>query len=309
MADKQTGRGWEWTDEEREACKVWRQRLAKLHDKVSSLVRDSKEHLPQFSAAAERAAQPFLRQAAELIALDVRRSGRKWQPIPYSAVPDKVKRAAELYEEYRACFLSRDDFQQALKDYNRGVCTHNRVVQRANRDLVEQVVERNLALLEELRTSRQTLEACFRTVWDGLTEISIVAVHYHHSNTLPESELAALHRWMAMQYLDIAASMDCQIREYIVGRIQKGDDPLVLLPDVYLRLTEYDLNHYNQMLRNTPYFLAMVKPADATSATFAVMMNTIHHRLERQLSEYPDKLPSEFELLLFGQEGRFLSTG
>jgi hypothetical protein len=127
--------------------------------------------------------------------------------IPFSAVPEKLQQANHLYEEYSECFLSREDFQRALREHNKGVRKHNRAAKQANRELVDQVVTKNLAVVEELRTSRENREVAVRLVREHLNLVVTLAVDINLKAKLPESEVGALHRWLAIQYIGIAASL------------------------------------------------------------------------------------------------------
>jgi hypothetical protein len=302
MTDRHTGRGWEWTEDQRESIKDWYQALEKKHREVRGIVEGTGKALPEFTLDAERYAMPFIEQSEELLRLDSRRKGRKWQHIPFSAVSGKIQRADRLYDEYRQYFLLRDDFQEALRKHNRGVRKHNRFEKQANRQLVEEVLNRNLAMIEELRTSRDRLEALVLSLREQLSLIVALAVDINWRHRLPEDEVAALHRWITIQYIDIAASMAPEVRLYTRDHVDSVDDPNGLLADVYLRLIENDIGWYNAKIKELPEFMIFIGPGNAATPSFAVIVNTIRDRLHKALSSQSGRLPSQLDFSLNGRD-------
>lgn len=53
--------------------------------------------------------------ASELLKLDPRRLGRKWQHLPHSVVAEKLERVMKLHQEFAVGFLKRKDIQEAIK--------------------------------------------------------------------------------------------------------------------------------------------------------------------------------------------------
>ena len=105
---KQTNRGWEWTEEERNSIKPLKRKLEKQFKSVKSMVNGIPNALPEFTFHVEIFGNPYLESAKEILMLDSRRKGKKWQHIPFSSLPKKLSKISELYLEYQNCFLSRE---------------------------------------------------------------------------------------------------------------------------------------------------------------------------------------------------------
>ena len=302
MTERQTSRGWEWTADQRDAIKPWYRRLEKKRKEVRGILDSTRKSLPEFALDAERYATPFLEEAEELLSLDSRRKGRKWQHIPFSEVLFRLERTNVLYEDYRHCFLGRDDFQEALCQHNKGLRKHNRAVKQATREVIDEIVRRNLAEIAELRKCRNNLEVAVSSVFEQLNLFITLAVDIRRDARFQEPEVAALRRWLVIQYMDIAASMAPEVHTHVLQHINNVGDPEDLLPDVHLRLLEHDIHWYNTKIREVPEFVTIIRPGDATTPSFMTILNTIRHRLDKELLSHKGKVPSQMNFSFFGQD-------
>ena len=80
MATKNS-RGWIWSQKEKEDAKVWKTWVRNQSKKLKEQVRRFKEFVTDFAEEAANVAQDFLSAANTLLEIDVRCSGRKYQPV------------------------------------------------------------------------------------------------------------------------------------------------------------------------------------------------------------------------------------
>ena len=151
MATKTT-RGWEWTPRERESIKVWQGQVRTNSARMGEQVRRFKDAVPQFAGEAATLADPVLQLADQLLTLDGRRHGRKYQQLSPEEANQKLGLIAASQELWRA-FTTRDEVVAAIREANRGI-------NQRRREFVKMLDEAKRKLLQQLDSDayREQLE-------------------------------------------------------------------------------------------------------------------------------------------------------
>ena len=300
MAEERTTHGWEWTAAQRDSIKVWRRAMENRVREVAAVVRGCREHVPEFASAAAEYGEPFLRQAAELLRLDARRGGKKWQDVAFSAVPEKLGNANQLYEEYRDKFLAREDVQAAIKGHNKQLRQQKRKILKSTREGIEKIAAANLEMLENLKAQPERLRAEATSLCDELKEFGAGVVFVSNAPKLSKPEVAALKRWVVIQYISTAARISPEVREHASQEVHRVEDPEALVPTVFWLLYRHAIVRYNADLRKSPEWLAFEKPEQVLEPFGRIILSTIENRL-KDLCE-SGKSPMEFEFSLFDRD-------
>jgi len=295
---KHTKRGWEWTEEERDSIKPLKRKLEKQFKSVELMVVGIPNALPKFASYAEIYGNPYLVSVKEILKLDSRRKGKKWQDIPFSSVPKKLSKIAEIYLEYQVCFLAREDFQSALKDYNRGVNKKNREIKKVESKIIEKLILSNLEYLESFKLNKEQIEKETTDYRECLYIAGIIKLN--QVSKLPENEKNILHNWLVIQFIDIASRQNLEILKYAREKILKTHKPKELFNDVYVLIIEQQIYSFNNRIKNSPPSLFQYSSAKkAVDSLLAMILETIIYRLNKIIETNPNIIPSQLEFSLF----------
>ena len=297
---KKSSRGWEWTEDERDAIKPLKRKLEKQYNSVKKMVSGLPKTIPEFAKDAEMYGKPYLESAKEIISLDSRRKGRKWQSIPYKSLPEKIKKTAELYAEYKSIFLSREDFQKALKDYNKGIQKKNREIKKIETGVIEKVIENNLEYINELKSDKTKLESNIQELMFLFRQAAILKLR--SKGISPDIEDKALNDWIMIQYIDIASRQNDEIIEFVKNKIEEIEQPSDLLNDVHLLVVENEVKSYNARIRKMPSLIKFPKPNAILGSIVTIITNTIVYRLDKELDSDKEILPFQLKHILYGKK-------
>lgn len=289
MVNGQSGRGWEWTEEQRDSLKRWHTPLDKIYRQVSRLVVDVRASLPEYGHDAHSSAKEFMDGASDLLKLDPRRKGRKWQHIPHSVVAEKVERVMTLHQEFAVGFLKRKDFQEAIK-YKNQIATVAH----------DGEIERKLSEVSKLTESRETLAASASKWSDQLRQFGQVVYGLRGDSKLSGSEVIALNHWLAVKYILIAANMAPSVREYVVKSVKDGSDIDELIREVHLRLIEQAVAVYKSEIRKGKSLMNAAGYRSPAEAYFKVVLKTIRRLLTEMSPAQAEQLPSKWDCSING---------
>lgn len=295
--EEQTKRGWGWTEEERCSVKALKRKLEKQFKFVESMVNGLPNALPEFASNAEIYGNPYLESAKEILSLDSRRKGKKWQHISFASLPKKMSKIAELYLEYQECFLSQKDFQSALNDYNSGVQKKNKEVKNLEKEAIEKLISNNLNYLEEIKTNKQLLDNEIKTNQDFLHMGALIKLK--DISNFSDDETNFLHDWVTIQFIDIASRQNAEVLKHVSEQISIIEKPIELLHDVYLLLIEHQILTSNQRIEKGFLFFNPMTPTEMIEGIYSLILNTILYRLNKIISLNPSILPSQLTFSLF----------
>jgi hypothetical protein len=294
---KQTNRGWEWTEEERNSIKPLKRKLEKQFKSVKSMVNGIPNALPEFTFHVEIFGNPYLESAKEILMLDSRRKGKKWQHIPFSSLPKKLSKISELYLEYQNCFLSREDFQLALKHHNKNVQKKNRELQKIEKEAINKLILNNIAYLENIRLNKNLLDEKVNVIQEFLRTVTLIKLK--NISILSDIEMKYLNDWVRIQFIDISSRQNSTILKYAIENISKIEKPIELLNEVYFLLIESQITLYNKRIKKSYSSLFRLKADEIMKETYELILNTILYRLDKIIALKPNIFPSQFELTLF----------
>ncbi len=117
MAKKEK-HGWIWDEQEKELILSLKSKLRTRCLQLNTQLSRFEESLPAYSEEANNTAKPYLNLADELLSLDGRTAGRKYQQMSPEDVRGALKRLEILYQAW-VLFTNRADIQEAIRERNR----------------------------------------------------------------------------------------------------------------------------------------------------------------------------------------------
>lgn len=294
--EEQTKRGFQWTEEERDSIKPLKRKLEKQFNSISSMIKGLPNAMPEFAVVAEIYGNPFLESAKEIITLDSRRKGKKWQHIPFSSLPKKLSKISELYLEYQNCLLAREDFQKALKEHNKNVQRKNREILKIEKKIIEDCINNNLDYLNKIRNDKELLGKSIKNLFDSFKAGALIKLN--SISKLSDLEMKYLESWLVIQFIDVSCGLSSTILKYVNQYISNIENPTELLTETHLLLIESRINYYAQKLRKFGYSQFFIKTDKIMDLTYEVILNTILYRLDKILADNQEVLPSQLDFTL-----------
>jgi len=136
----QEKRGWVWDDGEKAWISSWKQEVRGMCTRINNQLVRFQDYLPAYYDEARKVADPYLNLADDLLYLDGRASGRKYQPMSPEEAKVSVNRLPSLFQEWTK-FMNRQDITKAIQEKNKKIQKTNRDIKKKEREAKAEVFE------------------------------------------------------------------------------------------------------------------------------------------------------------------------